>query len=57
MATDYKSLDLEMLEQEYYTHVIEFDNIQERLNNKIDLDNKKYFTAVKTSVKQLRLRT
>ena len=40
MASDYKSLDLEMLEQEYYTHVIEFDNIQERLNNKIDLDNK-----------------
>ena len=40
MATDYKSLDLEMLEQEYYTHVIEFDNIQERLNSQIDLDNK-----------------
>ena len=40
MASDYKSLDLEILEQEYYTHVIEFDNIQERLNNKIDLDNK-----------------
>ena len=40
MATDYKSLDLEMLEQEYYTHVIEFDNIQERLNRTINLDNK-----------------
>ena len=41
LATEYKSLDLELLEQEYFTHVIEFDDLQEDLDKKIDLDNRK----------------
>ena len=36
LESEYKSLDLETLEQAYFTHVIEFNDLQEDLDNRID---------------------
>ena len=40
LESEYKSLDLETLEQAYFTHVIEFNDLQEDLDNRIDLGGK-----------------
>ena len=40
LETEYKSLDLESLEQAYFTHVIEFNDLQEDLDSRIDLGGK-----------------